>query len=577
MKTFARLLKIALQHKGLMALSLMFGFFTIGSSVGLLMTSAYVIARAALHPSIAVLQVAIVGVRFFGVFRAVSRYAERLISHDVTFRLLAKFRVWFYKAIEPLAPAGLAKYRSGDLLARVVSDVESLEHIYIRVIFPPLVAILITALMWILFGIFSLTYSLVIFVALAVAAIVVPLITRFLSKKEGGRYVELRSALNVLSIDLAGGLTELITFGAEDEFLKKYDEANREFSKLQRKMSFIDGLNEALIIFVMNLAIVALLIFAVPEVRLNITGIDLAVMVVGIMASFEAVLPIPTAVQHFGTSIEAANRIFEITDSQPAVKFKENGIKQTAGNSIKFQNVFFGYEEKSDAIKNFSLKIEEKEKVAIVGASGSGKTTLVNLLARFYDPRKGAVLLGGTDVKEFDEETLRGKISVVSQSSYFFNGSVKDNLLIAKPDATDDEIFNAARMANIHDVISALPEGYNSWIGERGHLLSGGERQRLSIARALLKNAPIMIFDEPTANLDSENEREILNTIFSVTKIKTLILITHRLVLLDRLDKIIVLKNGEIVESGTFAELVSKNGTFKKLYEIQKKRLELAF
>ncbi len=573
MKIFMRLVKIALEHKGLMALSLLFGFFTIGSSVGLLMTSAYVIARAALHPSIAVLQVAIVGVRFFGVARGVSRYTERLISHDVTFRLLAKFRVWFYKSIEPLAPAGLAKYRSGDLLARVVSDVESLEHIYIRVIFPPLVALLITALMWILFGIFSVYYSFVIFAALFSAAVFVPAITRALSKKDGKRYVRLRSALNVLSVDLSAGLTELIAFGAEKKFAEKYRETNREFSKLQRKMSFIDGLNESLIIFVMNVAIVGLLFVAVPEVRHGISGIDLAVMVVGIMASFEAVLPIPTTVQHFETSIKAAERIFEITDAEPAVKFKENAVEKIPNNKIKFDNVTFAYEKDLNVLENFSLEIGEGTKIGIVGASGAGKSTLVNLLVRFYDPVRGAVFLGETDLRDLDENFLRSKISVVSQNSYFFNGSVRENLLLGKSDATDDEITSAAKAANIHDVISALPQGYDTWIGERGFLLSGGERQRLAIARALLKNAPIAVFDEPTANLDSENERDILETIFSVTRNKTLILITHRLVRLENLDKIVVMKNGRIVESGNFSELLEKNGAFRKMYDTQQNKL----
>jgi ATP-binding cassette subfamily C protein CydC len=573
MKTFRRLVKIALEHKGLMALSLMFGFFTIGSSVGLLMTSAYVIARAALHPSIAVLQVAIVGVRFFGVARGVSRYVERLISHDVTFRLLAKFRVWFYKAIEPLAPAGLAKYRSGDLLARVVSDVESLEHIYIRVIFPPLVALLITILMWILFGIFSVTYSLVIFSALFVAAVFVPVVTRALSKRDGAAYVRLRSQLNALSIDLSNGLTELLAFGGEKDFLEKYDKVNREFSALQRKMSFIDGLNEALITLVLNISIVLLLFVAVPDVRVNITGIDLAVMVVGIMASFEAVLPIPTTVQHFETSIKAGERIFEITDAEPKVRFEKNGIKEVKSNKIEFQNVTFAYDEKP-VLKYFSLVVLEKGKIGIVGASGAGKSTLVNLLARFYDPQKGAVLLGETDIRKLDEEFLRGKISVVSQSAYFFNGSVRENLRLAKTDASDEEIFAATKAANVHDVISALPQGYDTWIGERGFLLSGGERQRLAIARALLKDAPIMIFDEPTANLDAENEKEILDTIYSVTENKTLILITHRLVRLEKLDEIVVMKNGEIAERGNFGVLLTKEGAFKKMYDAQKNRLK---
>ncbi len=573
MKTFRRLVNIALEHKNLMAVSLLFGFSTIGSSVGLLMASAYIIARAALHPSIAVLQVAIVGVRFFGVLRGVSRYVERLVSHNVTFRLLAKFRVWFYKSIEPLAPAGLAKYRSGDLLARVVSDVESLEHIYIRVLFPPLVAAAISILMWVLFGIYGIEYSLLITVSLFVAAVFVPIITRKLSKKDGSEFVKTRSSLNVFSIDLSDGLTELIAFGNEKNFMDNYNKINNRFSSLQKRISAIDGLNETLIILVMNISILVVFFLAIPEISSKLTGIDLAVIVVGIMASFEAVLPIPTAVQHYEMSIKAADRIFEITDAEPTVDFTNAKITETESNSLKFENVSFAYKENNEVLKNLDLIIPENNHIAIVGASGAGKSTLANLLVRFYEPQAGNIYLGNALLSKLNENTLRNKITLVDQKPYFFNGTVKENLLIAKPDASDEELLSALRKANIEELVNSLPEGLSTYIGSKGFMLSGGERQRLAIARALLKKSPIMIFDEPTANLDTKNENEILNTIFSAAKDKTLILITHRLVQLDKVQRIIVMKKGEIIETGSFEELYSHKTEFRKMYDLQRNLL----
>ncbi len=573
MKTFRRLVNIALEHKNLMAVSLLFGFSTIGSSVGLLMASAYIIARAALHPSIAVLQVAIVGVRFFGVLRGVSRYVERLVSHNVTFRLLAKFRVWFYKSIEPLAPAGLAKYRSGDLLARVVSDVESLEHIYIRVLFPPLVAAAISILMWVLFGIYGIEYSLLITVSLFVAAVFVPIITRKLSKKDGSEFVKTRSSLNVFSIDLSDGLTELIAFGNEKDFMDNYNKINNRFSSLQKRISAIDGLNETLIILVMNISILVVFFLAIPEISSKLTGIDLAVIVVGIMASFEAVLPIPTAVQHYEMSIKAADRIFEITDAEPTVDFTNAKITETESNSLKFENVSFAYKENNEVLKNLDLIIPENNHIAIVGASGAGKSTLANLLVRFYEPQAGNIYLGNALLSKLNENTLRNKITLVDQKPYFFNGTVKENLLIAKPDASDEELLSALRKANIEELVNSLPEGLSTYIGSKGFMLSGGERQRLAIARALLKKSPIMIFDEPTANLDTKNENEILNTIFSAAKDKTLILITHRLVQLDKVQRIIVMKKGEIIETGSFEELYSHKTEFRKMYDLQRNLL----
>ncbi len=571
MKNFWRLLRLSYEYRRWMVLAAFTGFLTIGSSIGLLMTSAYIITKAALHPSVGELQVAIVGVRFFGIARGIFRYAERLISHNITFKLLAKFRVWFYKSIEPLAPAGLSNFRSGDLLARMVSDVESLEHVYIRVIFPPFVAILITALMWTLFGIFNVMFSVIITLALAVAGVAVPVFTAKINKVIGERFIEVRSKLKTLSVDLAHGLTELIVYGKEKEFSNEINSLNKEYNKLQFRMSFIDGLNEGLILFVLNLTIIGIMLVGIPQINIGaLSGIDLAVMIVGAMASFEAVLPIPTMAQHFESSMRAANRIFEITDKTPSVLNSENPVVNVKSYDLEFKNVSFSYSEGNDsALRNVSFSLPKKKKIAIVGASGSGKSTLLNLTARFYDVTKGAILLGETDIKRIDIEVLRRQFSHVSQSTHIFAGTVEDNLRVGKPEATTEEMTTALIKANVYDTFFEKHNGLKTWLGEGGSKISGGERQRLAIARAILKDAPILVYDEPTANLDSENEQKIIKTILNISEEKSLLFITHRLVSLSEFDEILVMKKGEIVERGTEKDLIAKGGFFKRMLDAQ--------
>jgi ATP-binding cassette subfamily C protein CydC len=572
MKNFWRLLKLSLQYKWWMALAALTGFFTIGSSIGLLMTSAWIITKAALHPNVAELQVAIVGVRFFGIARGAFRYAERLISHNITFKLLSKFRVWFYKSIEPLAPAGLSKYKKGDLLTRMVSDVESLEHVYIRVIFPPLVAIMVTILMWILFGIFNILFSIIITSALVFAGVVVPIFTTRLNKIIGKRFIEVRAKLKMLSVDLAQGLTELIVYGKDKDFAEEFNALNGEYNRLQRRISFIDGLNEGLIMLLLNATIIGILLVAIPQINLhNLTGVDLAVMIVGAMASFEAVLPIPTMAQHFESSMQAAERIFELTDTEPNIVNSEVPVRNVSGHTLEFKNVNFTYPgSKYPVLSEVSFELYPEKSIAVVGASGSGKTTLVNLIARFYDVQNGKIRLGGIPISQIDIEVLRKQFAVVLQSGHIFAGTLRDNLLIANQKATDAELIDALKKANIFETFFSNHSGLDTWVGESGHQISGGERQRLEIARAILKDAPILIFDEPTSNLDSENEKLILDTIMEISKNKSLLLITHRLVAMNKFDEIIVMRNGRIAEQGNEFDLINRKGYYYKMVNAQK-------
>lgn len=572
---FYRLLKIAFSYKGWMALAALLGFLTVGSGIGLMMTSAYIIAKAALHPSIAELQIGIVGVRFFGISRGVFRYLERYVSHEVTFRLLAKFRVWFYRAIEPLAPAGLLRYRSGDLLARAVADVESLEHIFVRVIAPPVVAVMVSLSMWVLFGIFDPIFSILLTIFFLAAGVGVPLLIYWLSKDSGRELIVLRSRLNAMAIDGVQGMAELLAFGQGQRHSREFDRWNGKLARLQRRMALTAGLHESLVGLLMNFAVLTMMIFAIPQISASLLdGVYLSVLVIGTMAAFEAVLPLPAAALYLENSLKAAERLFEITDATPSVIEPATPAPGPQEFSLAARGLTFSYSPSdAPALKNITFELPEGGTLAIVGPSGAGKTTLLNLLLRFCDYRNGSLLLGGREIKNYDSQDLRSYFSVVSQNTHLFSGTIRENLLLGNPQATEDEIAAAAGQAQLKEFIRQLPEGYDTWTGEQGLQLSGGERQRLAIARALLKNAPLMIFDEPTANLDAITEREIFKIIWQLAKRKTTLVITHRLIGLENAGEILVFLDGRIAERGRQEELLAKKGVFRKMWEAQRQAL----
>lgn len=525
---FFRLLKLAAPYKWGMLLAAFFGFLTIGSSIGLMMTSAYIIAKAALHPTIAALQVGIVGVRFFGISRGIFRYLERIMSHEVTFKLLAQLRVWFYTAIEPLSPIRLQKYKSGDLLSRIISDINTLENFYIRVLAPPIVAVMISILMWILFGLFSWVFAALLFVFMLLAGIGVPLLTRTLSRGIGKKLIDLESELSVLTVEHIQGMPELLLFGQASSHLDQFFELNDRLTSLQRRRAQINALHDSLLNVLMNGAVFTLFWVAVPRVSAGLLdGVYLAVLALGAMAAFEAVLPLPHAAIHMQENLAAAERLFDMTDLQEAMS---PSIQSYVPDyfDISFKNVTFTYESDEPPVLNdFNLNIPHGHKFAIVGASGVGKTTIAKVLMRFGEPHAGEILIGGLSQKNMSPQNLAELISYVPQNPYLFGGTIRDNLLLANPTASEHELEAACRHAHIYDFVQKVPDGFDTWIGEHGLRLSGGERQRLALARGLLKESPIYIFDEPTANVDGETGRRILKSLMQKHNQKTIIIISH--------------------------------------------------
>ncbi|MBN1305284.1 MAG: thiol reductant ABC exporter subunit CydD [Anaerolineales bacterium] len=573
---FLRLLSFLRGSWRLVALSILLGSLTIGASIGLLGTSAWLISTAALHPSIAELQVAIVGVRFFGISRGIFRYLERLVSHTVTLSLIARLRVWFYQKLEPLAPARLATFHTGDILARITSDISTLESFYVRVVSPPLVALCITALTAILLGAFAPVLGLMICGLLLVPGLFSPMLTQFLNRGSGTILINARADLHSLMVDTIQGLPDLLAFDGIPTQLEKITTAETSYARSQRQASWISGLNNALGVFLTGLGAWVLLWQSIPMVLDgSLPGVVLGAIILIAQASFEAVTPLAQTAQTWSTSKRAAARVFDILDAAASRKslIQEYSVTQSPP-FIKCSRLTFAYPASSTpAVENISFELPFGKSIALVGPSGAGKSTLANLLLGFWRTFEGEFLYNDKSLVTYDPEDIRAQIAVVPQTSYFFNTSVRANLLLAWPEATPDDLYSAARKAQIHDFILSLPQGYETRLGEQGLRLSSGERQRLAIARALLKEAPILLFDEPTANLDPMVEASILETLHGLMLEKSTLLITHRLIGLEHIDEILVMENGRIRERGRHRQLIKSGGLYSHLLELQNNAL----
>ena len=583
MNTFARLLAFLSPFRWRIVLATLLGSATIVSSICLFGMAAYLIAAAALAPLLVLLSIPIYLVQAMGIARAASRYTERLVSHNTTLRLLARLRVWAYQRIEAQAPAHLLAHRSGDLLARLVADIEELQNIYLRGVSPIFVALVVSLLAFGIFTMFSMEIAWIALALFVLAGCGVPYLTALLSRGLGRQQLRARAELNIQVVDGLQGMRDALAFGRSRATLESIAACDRALGQVQRRVASITGMQMALGDLLMNMAMWVLVLLAIPlVVSRYIDGVYLGVIGLMILASFEAVQPLALAFQSLGHTRAAAERVFAVTDAPPPViesaapqpipanPVGSNSPDESGGYGLTFEHVHFAYRAgEREALSDISFNMRPGSRVAIVGPSGAGKSTLLRLAVRFWDPTGGTIRLNGQDIRCFSLRDLRNLFAVVTQDTSLFNDTLRANLLLARPTASEAEIEEALEQAQLTEFVRQLPQGLKTRIGEQGVRLSGGERQRVAVARAFLKNAPILLLDEPSANLDPLSEQGLLAALHELTQERTTLHITHRLLEMERMDEILVLYHGYVVERGTHNELLAMGKLYRQLFDAQ--------
>ncbi len=549
MKDLLRLLKLFRPYALWMLGGVGLSTLVVVTNVGLLALSGWFIAAMALAglggPSIEYFTPA-AGIRALAIMRTGGRYAERLVTHEATFRLLSELRVWFYQHLEPLAPARLQHRRGGDLLSRIRADIDSLDNLYLRVIAPSVAGGLTAVLMIGFMALFSRSVALVEGSGLILAGVVLPLLAQRAARAPGGQAVAIRSELRSDTSDTVRGLGELLVFQAYDRQASRMAELSRSLVVAQRRQTIVAGLSTAASGLTAHLAMWAALLVTAPLiVQGTLPAPDLAMIVLFVLASFEAISPLPLAFQTLGETLAAARRIFEIVDAAPAVSEPAMALAVPRRFDLRVEGLRMRYDEAGPwALDGIDLFVPEGRSVGIVGASGSGKTSLLNVLLRFWDYQDGRFDIGGVPLRALTGEAVRGFCSVVAQQTYLFNASIRDNLLLARPGANDADLLAALRDVAMLDEVAAMPQGLDTFVGETGTLLSGGQARRIALARAILKDAPILILDEPTEGLDLAAEHEVLRALAILMRGRTTLLISHHPQALRYVDDVVTFQKG---------------------------------
>ena len=544
-----------------LVLALIFTFLTVFMNVGLLTVSAWLLASAALQPGLTYLSLAIVGVRFFGVSRAVCRYFERYTSHRMAFQGLYGLRVWFYAHLEPLAPAILKRFGAGDMLGRIMGDIEVLQFFYLRTLIPPVAAIALTVL--VAYGVSTIDSTLVTPIVLSslVLGLVLPLVVYAHNKQSlteiGPQQGEYKSLLS----DTMDSLEDVISYGNEDLV----------YHRIQHMMHIVDtnkgvierGMNLGNTLFLggVQITVVIVAILAANALTGAWASVMVAVAAIGTQAWFEALQPMIAAVHHGAESKVATSRLMALANEPMPVVDPKAPKPFNANRDITFTDVSFGYNQDRCIYEHLRLGIKQGQSVAIVGASGSGKTTLFNMLERLYD-YGGSIHVGDVELKDISIDTWRNALGTITQDTYIFHASFEDNIRLARPDASATDLERAIDRASLRSVVDRLPVGLNTIVGSGGHGLSGGERQRVALARLFLRNPQIVLLDEPLEGLDQVTRKALHRDLMEYVKDKTCLYITHQLEGLEQMDRILFMDKGQIIEDGTYEELIALRGHF---------------
>jgi thiol reductant ABC exporter CydC subunit len=588
-----RTLAIARPAAGRLALATLLGAGAVGAAVGLIATSAWLISRSSQRPQESAVAIAIVGVQFFALSRGLCRYGERLVGHDAAFRVLSDLRVGVYRRLERLAPLGLPAFRSGDLLARLTHDVDSLQDLLLRVVPPFAIALVVGAatvgLVWLMLP----AAGLILLVALLIAGALVPWLTGVLAARGEARQAAARGELTVSVVDLLEGAPELAANGATAPQLRRAAAADAQLTRIARATARTAGIGQGLTSLCSGLAMWGALLVGVAAVRAGrLDGVLLAgIALIGLVA-FELVAGLPAATQTLARVRRAAARVLEVIDTPPPVVEPTHpaalGAQPRAplgalagapfasqdgapviprSNTLQVRGLRSRYPDGTHwALDGVDLDLAPRRRVAVVGPSGAGKSTLAGVLLRFLPYQDGSVTLDGVEIAKLDGDDCRRVVGLVAQDAHIFDSTLEENLRLARREATREQLDAALASVRLLDWAEQLPKGLDTEVGERGARISGGQRQRLAIARALLADFPILVLDEPGEQLDTPTADAILADLLALTRDRATLLITHRLAGLEEVDEVLVLDHGRVVERGTHSELLRLDARYAALW-----------
>jgi thiol reductant ABC exporter CydC subunit len=544
------------------------------SGIGVAVLGAALFARAVAGTAIEELYPYAAAMIILGLARGTFGYLGPYLSHVAAFRILVDLRDEFFWAIEPLAPAKLARRRTGDLVSTAVSDIELLELFFAHTAGPAVVAFIVPIIALTALATINLLLAEALLIFL-ILLILMPRLAFWLGTTLGERLRGQQALLNSQVLDTIQGMKEILSFGYSRQRLEELSENSATLLALQARQARNIGLQSAAKISIVSAGTLAVLLCASILVRQNSLAPGfLPITMILASSVFLSITSVVEISKQLSLTRAAARRLFLLLDEQPAVR-DESGLGpavpiESIEPSISLQDVSFRYAPDEPLIlSSISLEIPAGSTVALVGTSGAGKSTVINLMLRFWDPEAGRILLGGSDLRCYPMMQLRRLFSVVSQDVFLFSDSIRENIRLGRPEASDAEVEEVASRARIHDFIITLPQGYDTLVGERGVRLSGGERQRIAIARALLKGAPILVLDEATSSLDAENERAIKEALMERREGRTTIMIAHRLSTVVDADWIFVINGGRVVEQGRHEDLIARKGRYARLVEAQ--------
>ena len=554
MKPLFPFLSLYRNHFGRLLLGTILAITSLSASIGLLSLSGWFLAASFLVGSTILFNFFYPssGVRGLAIGRTISRYLERLVTHDATFRVLAELRISVFKKLIPLSPSGLNRFRNSELLNRLVADVDTLDTLYLNLLSPFISAIIVIAFMAIGLSFVSGLLTIIICGILLTLLFIFPAIFYRLGQKSGKKIIQARAEYRSQFIEWVQLNAEFLLFGLVPLMTEKLEKTEQTWLSSQSKESQLTGFSNALLTFmngVLVCVVILLVATAIDAPSADTPEALVALVIFCVMASAEILMPIGIAFLHLGQLITAAERLNDVIEQRPLVAFNGSASWQNIAENqplVRFENITFSYPASHQAALNaLSFEVNKGEKVAILGKTGSGKSTIFQLLNRHYDPTSGQILLANCNVADYPEATLRSHLVTLSQRVHIFSQTLRDNLLMGNPHATDEQLKLVLEQVELAYLLQE--QGLDLWLGEGGRPLSGGEQRRLGLARVLLSNAELVLLDEPTEGLDRETEQQILMLIFTHCQTRTLLMITHRLQGLKRFDHVYRIDNGQLL------------------------------